>query len=85
MNGQRCPCGRTRVLGAVCLCLGAEAPDEAEAVDEPIPDSVLASGGGRKRRSCVSGQSAFIAARQGDPVGQHICNEYVDYLCAAAS
>ena len=43
------------------------------------PDSILAQvvaeNDGR-----VSGQSAFIAARQGDPVGQRICEEYVSYL-----
>ncbi len=30
----------------------------------------------------VSGQSAFIAARRGDPIGQHVCDDYIDYLCA---
>ena len=30
----------------------------------------------------VSGQSAFIAARRGDPIGQYVCNAYIDYLCA---
>ena len=43
------------------------------------PDSILAQvvaeNDGR-----VSGQSAFIAARQGDPVGQRICEEYVSSL-----
>ena len=28
----------------------------------------------------VSGQSAFIAAREGDPVGQAVCDRYVNYL-----
>ena len=28
----------------------------------------------------MSGQSAFIAAREGDPVGQMVCDRYVDYL-----
>ena len=30
----------------------------------------------------VSGQSAFIAARRGDPIGQYVCDAYIDYLCA---
>ena len=43
------------------------------------PDSILARVVA-ENDGHVSGQSAFIAARQGDPVGQHICDEYVGYL-----
>ena len=43
------------------------------------PDSILARVVA-ENDGHVSGQSAFIAARQGDPVGQRICDEYVGYL-----
>ena len=33
----------------------------------------------------VSGQSAFIAAREGDPVGQSVCDEYIGYLAAGVT
>lgn len=43
------------------------------------PDSILARVVA-ENDSRVSGQSAFIAARQGDPVGRQVCEEYVSYL-----
>ena len=43
------------------------------------PDSILARVI-TENDGHVSGQSAFIAAREGDPVGQLVCDRYVDYL-----
>ena len=43
------------------------------------PDSILARVI-TENDGHVSGQSAFIAAREGDPVGQMVCDRYVDYL-----
>ena len=43
------------------------------------PDSILARVIA-ENDGHVSGQSAFIAAREGDPVGQLVCDRYVDYL-----
>ena len=45
------------------------------------PDSILARVI-REHDGHVSGQSAFMAARLGDPVGQQVCDMYVGYLAA---
>ena len=78
-NGQSCPCGRKgcweRYASASAL------KRLTQRVMDENPESIL-------RRVVdendghVSGQSAFMAARRGDPIGQYICNTYINYLCA---
>ncbi len=76
-GGLPCPCGRRgcweQYASATALKRITAAARDAH------PDSILArviaENDGR-----VSGQSAFIAAREGDPIGQQVCEEYVDYL-----
>lgn len=78
-GGQPCPCGR-------CGCWEQYASASAlkrmtrEAI-ERWPESVL-SRVVAENNGVVSGQSAFIAARQGDPVGQEVCRDYINYLGA---
>ncbi len=76
-GGEPCPCGRRgcweRYASASALKrLTGRIMDEH-------PDSIL-----RRvvdeNNGHVSGQSAFIAAREGDPIGQMVCDTYVDYL-----
>ncbi len=78
-RGEPCPCGR---LGCWERYASAAALKRltAETIREH-PDSILsqvvAEHGGH-----VSGQSAFIAQRRGDPVGKQVCEQYIDYLAA---
>lgn len=78
-RGESCPCGR-RGCWERYASASALKRLTAKALEEN-PDSIL-------RRVVdendghVSGQSAFIAARQGDPVGQQVCDTYIDYLAA---
>ncbi len=76
-GGLPCPCGR-------CGCWEQYASANAlkrmtAAALAAHPDSILAQVVA-ENDGHVSGQSAFIAARRGDAVGQQVCNEYVDYL-----
>lgn len=76
-GGLSCPCGR-------CGCWEQYASANAlkrmtAAALAANPDSILAQVVA-ENDGHVSGQSAFIAARRGDPVGQQVCDEYVDYL-----
>lgn len=45
------------------------------------PDSILARVI-QEHDGHVSGQSAFMAARLGDPVGRQVCDMYIGYLAA---
>lgn len=78
-HGEPCPCGRQgcweRYASASALKrLTANAIEEHPG---SILEQVVQENDGH-----VSGQSAFIAARRGDPVGQQVCDTYIDYLAA---
>lgn len=76
MNGEPCPCGN---IG--CWERYASAPAlkrQTKLAWKQHPDSILAKVIAEQGR--VSGQSAFIAARMGCPVGQKVCDQYIDYL-----
>ena len=76
-GGLPCPCGR-RGCWEQYASASALKRLTGEAM-ERYPDSVLcrvvAENDGK-----ISGQSAFIAARLGDPVGEEVCREYIRYL-----
>jgi len=76
-NGEPCPCGRSGCWERYASASALKRQTQ-QALDNH-PDSILAQvvaeNGGH-----VSGQSAFIAARRGCPVGQAVCERYVDYL-----
>ena len=78
-GGEPCPCGRRgcweRYASAAALKRLT-----AEAIREN-PDSIL-SQVVAEHDGHVSGQSAFIAQRRGDPVGKQVCDQYIDYLAA---
>lgn len=76
-DGLPCPCGRRGCWEqyASATALKRLTAEALAAHPGSILAQVVAENEGR-----VSGQSAFIAARRGDPVGQQVCDEYVDYL-----
>ena len=76
-DGLPCPCGRRGCWEqyASATALQRLTAEALAAHPDSILAQVVAENEGR-----VSGQSAFIAARRGDPVGQQVCDEYVDYL-----
>lgn len=76
-GGLPCPCGRHGCWEQYASATALKRMTAAALAAHPhsILAQVVAENEGR-----VSGQSAFIAARRGDPVGQQVCNEYVDYL-----
>ena len=82
LDGVPCTCGATgcweRYASASALKrLTARAMEEHPG---SILCRVVAENNGK-----VSGQSAFIAAREGDPVGQSVCDEYIGYLAAGVT
>lgn len=76
-GGLPCPCGRHGCWEQYASATALKRMTAAALAAYPhsILAQVVAENEGR-----VSGQSAFIAARRGDPVGQQVCDEYVDYL-----
>lgn len=78
-GGLLCPCGRHGCWEQYASATALKRLT-AQAL-EAHPDSILAQVI-RENDGHVSGQSAFIAARRGDPVGQQVCEEYVaDLAC----
>ena len=76
-NGEPCPCGRKGCWEQYASAKALKR--QTQLAMEQNPDSILRQvvdeNGGH-----VSGQSAFIAARRGCPVGQQVCDQYVKYL-----
>ncbi len=77
MNGEPCPCGRRGCWEryASAAALKSQTARALEAHRDSILAQVVAENDGH-----VSGQSAFIAARRGCPVGQAVCDRYIYYL-----
>ena len=78
-DGLSCPCGRRGCWEqyASATALKRLTREALEQNPGSILGQVVAENNGT-----ISGQSAFIAARRGDPVGQQICREYIGYLSA---
>lgn len=78
-GGLPCPCGRKGCWEqyASANALKRMTRGAMERHPESVLCRVVTENGGK-----VSGQSAFIAARQGDPVGEAVCREYIQYLSA---
>lgn len=75
--GLPCPCGRQGCWEqyASATALKRQTTEAMVAHPDSILCRVVEENNGK-----VSGQSAFIAARRGDPVGQEVCDNYVRYL-----
>ena len=76
-DGALCACGRRGCWEqyASASALKRMTVEAVEQNPRSILAQVVAENSGK-----VSGQSAFIAARQGDPVGQEVCDTYIRYL-----
>jgi len=76
-DGRSCPCGRRGCWEqyASATALKRLTKETMDAHPGSILERVVAENNGQ-----VSGQSAFIAARRGDPVGRSVCDLYVRYL-----
>ncbi len=76
-GGHPCPCGRKGCWEqyASANALKRLTREAMECEPDSILCQVVAENGGT-----ISGQSAFIAARRGDPVGRQVCDTYVQYL-----
>ncbi|NLU24002.1 MAG: ROK family protein [Clostridiales bacterium] len=77
-DGEQCPCGRRGCWEqyASATALKRMTRRAMEAYPNGILKQVIAENDGQ-----ISGQSAFIAARRGDAVGQAVCDQYIRYLC----
>ena len=81
MDGEPCPCGRRGCWEryASAAALKRQTSRALAAHPDSILARVVAENDGH-----VSGQSAFIAARQGCRVGQAVCDRYIRYLATDA-
>lgn len=76
-GGELCACGRRGCWEqyASASALKRLTKDAIAAHPDSILARVVADNEGK-----ISGRSAFIAAREGDPIGQAVCDEYIGYL-----
>ena len=81
-NGEPCPCGRKGCWEqyASAVALKRITRQAMEANPDSLLHRIIEENDGH-----VSGQSAFMAARQGCPVGQQVCGTYIEYLAAGIS
>lgn len=79
VNGEPCPCGRKGCWERYASATALKRMTAAAQTANPgsILDRVI-----RENNNHVSGQSAFIAAREGCPVGKDVCRRYIEYLAA---
>lgn len=78
-NGEICPCGRRGCWERYASASALKRLTSRYLQENP--DSILAQVVAQNNNH-VSGQSAFIASRAGCPVGEKICEEYLDDLAA---
>ena len=78
-KGEACPCGRRGCWERYASASALKRLTARYLAENP--ESILAEVVAENNHH-VSGQSAFIAARAGCPVGKQICEEYLDDLAA---
>lgn len=81
-DGRACTCGRLGCWEAYCSATGLKALTK-KVMDER-PDSKMWEI--YKNEGKISGQTAFIAAQEGDFAGQRVVDDYISYLaCGIAN
>jgi glucokinase len=80
-DGLPCSCGRRGCLERYASATGLIAMTQAAM--EQNPDSLLCTVAGKQ--GAVNGQTAFLAAQQGDRTAREVCQTYVTYLAAGVT